>query len=87
MARVASLGCMLCIVLGQGATPGQVHHIRTEQGTSERASHYLTICLCPECHLGNNGVHGDKTLLRIAKVTELDLLALTIAALSRRYIE
>lgn len=79
--RVAQLGCMLCQCLGQGATPAQVHHIREGQGMSQRASDFLTIPLCPACHTGPQGIHGDKTLLRIAKVDELDLLAMTIEAL------
>lgn len=48
----------------------------------QRASDFLTVALCPDCHQGPLGVHGDRALLRIHKVDELDLLARTIAALS-----
>ncbi len=77
-ARVAKLPCMLGYVLGEAHGPVQVHHIREGQGLSQRASDFLTIPLCRECHQGDLGVHGDRTLMRIAKVDELDLLAITI---------
>jgi len=54
-----------------------VHHIREGQGMSQRASNWLTIPLCPQCHTGPMGVHGDKTMLRVKKTTELELLAET----------
>jgi len=81
--RVASLGCVLCALLGQpqnGKT--DVHHIRTGQGMSRRASDFLAIPLCHAgCHQGPHGIHGDRSLLRLAKVEELDLLAITISKL------
>ena len=77
--RLASLPCVLCEALGQPQTdPTQVHHIREGQGTSQRASHWLTIPLCTYCHSGKHGIHGDRALLRIAGVSELDLLAMTV---------
>jgi hypothetical protein len=78
MGRVASLGCALCRLRGLGATPAEVHHVREGQGASQRASAFLTVPLCPACHRGARGIHGDRSLLRQAKVTELDLLADTI---------
>lgn len=78
-ARLENLPCVLCETLGQHQTgPTKVHHIREGQGASQRASHWLCIPLCYECHQGDSGVHGSQSLLRIAKVSELDLLALTI---------
>jgi len=73
MDEVAGLPCCLC-----GDSPVQVHHIRAGQGGAQRASHFLTLPLCPGCHQGPQGVHGDKTMLRIMKKNELDLLAETI---------
>lgn len=67
---VASLPCATC-----GAHGVHVHHIRTGQGKSQRASHYLTLPLCPSCHTGPQGVHGNKTMMRILKTDELGLLA------------
>lgn len=77
MDRVAQLPCGLC-----GAHGVQVHHIREGQGMAQRASNFLVVPLCPDCHTGPLGVHGDKTMLRIHKMTELDLLAQTIEALA-----
>jgi hypothetical protein len=77
MGRVAELPCVLC-----GAHGVQVHHIREGQGMAQRASNWLVVPLCPSCHTGPLGVHGDKTMMRINKMTELDMLAKTIEALS-----
>ena len=78
MGRVARVPCVLCEALGMPGVPAEVHHLREGQGASQRASDYLTAALCPECHRGPLGVHGDRTLLNMAKLGELDLLALTI---------
>ena len=73
MGRVASLPCACC-----GADGVEVHHVREGQGMSQRASNFLTVPLCPDCHRGSNGIHGNKSYLRIRKLEELDLLAMTI---------
>lgn len=76
---IAEMPCVLCDLLGQPqASNTTVHHIREGQGMAQRASHWLAIPLCRDCHQGDLGIHGDRTLLRIANVNELDLLALTI---------
>ena len=81
LAEVKSVPCVLCRLLGQRQeTPTEAHHIREGQGMSQRASDWLTVAVCRSCHRENLGIHGDRTLLRIAKVSELDLLALTIEA-------
>lgn len=77
MDRVAQLPCVLC-----GSHGVQVHHIREGQGMAQRASNFLVVPLCPDCHQGPSGVHGDKSLMRIKKMSELDMLAATIEALS-----
>jgi hypothetical protein len=82
MGRVAKIGCVLSAYLGQGFVPAELHHLREGQGMSERASDFLVIPLCPEYHRGPNGLHGNKSIMRIAKLEELDLLALTIEALN-----
>jgi len=76
LSNVAELPCALC-----AESPCEVHHIREGQGMSQRASHYLTVPLCPGCHRGPQGVHGDKTMLRIHKTSEIQLLADTIEKL------
>lgn len=80
MGRVAALGCMLCRRLGYGPTQAEVHHLRDGAGMQQRASDWLSMPLCPEHHRGARGVHGDRSALRQAGVTELDLLADTVAA-------
>jgi len=74
---VASLPCALC-----GESPVHVHHVREGQGMSQRASNWLTIPLCPSCHQGAAGVHGDRSMLRVMKKSELDLLADTYEKLA-----
>lgn len=75
--RIKRMDCCLC-----GATgPSDAHHIRAGQGMSQRASDMLVIPLCKSCHQGPKGVHGDKTMLRVFKVEELDLLAITLEKL------
>lgn len=80
MDRVAGLGCILCRLLGQEQeSKTDLHHIREGQGMAQRASNWLVVPLCHDgCHQGRLGIHGDRTLLRIAKVDELDLLAATL---------
>ena len=85
MHRVAQLACVLCKRQGIGRYGVQVHHIREGQGAAQRASDFLTVALCPECHTGPNGVHGlgRKGFYARYKLTELDLLADTIEALEK----
>jgi hypothetical protein len=82
-ARIAAMPCILCTVLGMKQTSRtSVHHIREGQGMSQRSSHWLSIPLCiDQCHQGKNGIHGDRSLLHVAKCTELDLLAMTLKAI------
>lgn len=77
MGRVSALPCACC---GQSA-PSAVHHIRSGQGMAQRAAHWLTIPLCQSCHQGPNGIHGDRSLLRVMKMDEIELLANTIRQL------
>jgi hypothetical protein len=82
MSEVARLGCMLCRVIGYGETPAELHHVREGQGMSQRAQNWLVIPLCPEHHRGSRGLHGNREELRMAKVDEIDLLAMTIEAMN-----
>lgn len=85
MNRVAWLGCMLCRVIyandPDSIGSAELHHVREGQGMAQRAQNWLVIPLCPSCHRGPHGIHGDRMLLRNARVDEMDLLALTIEAL------
>jgi hypothetical protein len=84
--RVAALGCVLCRHLGMGATPAQVHHIREGQGMGQRANDFLTAPLCPEHHQGASGIHGMgvRAFERQYRLSELDLLAMTIEQLEKQ---
>lgn len=83
MARAASIGCILCRYLGYGETPAELHHLREGQGGAQRASNFLVVPLCPEHHRGNLGFHGLGTrgFYNRYRLSELDLLAMTIEAL------
>jgi len=83
MGRVAEVGCILCRHLGYGQSPAEVHHIRAGQGAAQRADDMLTVPLCPEHHRGGSGLHGlgTKAFERTYRLSELDLLAMTLEAL------
>ena len=81
--RIAAMSCVVCDALEiPQEQPTTVHHIREGQGIAQRSSHWLAVPLCHFCHQGGPGAHGDRSLLRLAKMTELDLLAETIKRLS-----
>lgn len=86
MAAVARVPCVLCAHLGYGESPALVHHVREGQGMSQRASNFLCASLCPEHHQGATGIHGlgTREFERMYKLTELDLLAMTIEAVWKR---
>jgi hypothetical protein len=71
------MDCVCCRLLGQKQeSRTDCHHIREDR---EERNDWLTIPLCHDsCHQGRFGVHGDKTYLRILKVSEWGLLAVVI---------
>jgi hypothetical protein len=82
--RVAALPCALCLhVHGRPRYGVHCHHIREGQGAAQRADDMLAIPLCPDCHLGPNGLHGlgRKGFYARYKIDELDLLAATLERL------
>lgn len=55
--KVARIGCIVCIRLGYGESPAEIHHPRKGAGMGQRASHYDAIPLCPSHHrTGGYGV-------------------------------
>ncbi len=84
MGKVARVPCVLCSHLGLGESPSVVHHMKYGTGASDRASDVLTIALCPEHHVGKNGVHTlkEKGLRLRYNLSELDLLAMTLEAMA-----
>lgn len=75
--RVAELPCVLC-----GAHGVHIHHAREGQGMAQRAQHWLAIALCPDCHTGPQGIHGNRQRLKARKLDEMDLLSMTIEQLN-----
>lgn len=67
MHRVKSCACVLC----DAPAPSEAHHV--QQGL-----HFITVALCQSCHTGSLGVHGDKTMMRIKKWSDLHMINETI---------
>ena len=78
MGRVKELTCCLC-----GAMPVDAHHIKEGRTFGKRDKlPFMTIPVCPSCHTGPKGIHGDGTMLRIVKKDELELLNETLEILA-----
>ena len=68
--RVKRLPCGVC-----GSQEGsEAHHI-------EQQLHWAVIPLCPSCHRGPLGWHGERRMWAIHKATELGVLNETIRRL------
>jgi len=67
MARVKSVSCVLC----DAGPPSEAHHVK-------QGRHFATVALCQECHRGSLGVHGDKTMLRLTKMDDIDMINETV---------
>ena len=79
MGRIAAMPCITCRLLDMYQSgPTNVHHIREDR---EARNDFLTLPLCRPCHQGKYGVHGNKTYLKILKMSELGLLAKVIEEL------
>lgn len=70
LGRVKALPCSICDAPG----PSHAHHIK-------QGSQFTAVALCPDCHMGYNGIHGTKAFWRIRKMDELDALDVTIRRL------
>ena len=79
MNRVAQLPCLACGVSGV-----QIHHIREGQGGSQRASDFLTVPLCQECHTGEFSIHNATRAFTNIHGSELDMLAQTLDQLEKQ---
>jgi hypothetical protein len=51
---VKLIACVLCDVPG----PVEAHHV-------VQGDHFTAIGVCPICHRGPSGIHGDQTMLRL----------------------
>lgn len=77
--KVRSGGCIIC---GQ---PGEIHHPRFSCGLAQRASDWLSICLCPYHHRTGgygNAIHNGQATFEKNYGKEADLLAKTIKLMS-----
>jgi len=74
MSRIAELNCIACDNHGV-----HVHHIRTERIKDD----FLTIPLCPECHMGDFSIHKTKEQFTAVYGSELQLLAKTLQLLHK----
>lgn len=76
MSKVAEMGCIVCVNLGLGETPAEIHHIGN--GTmAKRAPNLDVIPLCFRHHRGgNNGeaVHAGRKSFEANFGTEQELL-------------
>lgn len=71
LARVKELPCSVC----DSKEGSEAHHV--VQGLQ-----YTCIALCPDCHRGAfNGIHGQKRMWSVMKMTEMDALNVTLMRL------
>lgn len=52
--RVKGAACVLC----DAPAPSEAHHVL-------QGDHFTCIAVCPTCHRGPMGIHGDQTMLRL----------------------
>jgi len=53
---LSQLGCVVCLRLGYGETPAEIHHLRSGAGIAQRSDNSRAI---PLCHLHHrNGGYG-----------------------------
>lgn len=76
MDLVASLGCVACRNLGYGASPAELHHIRSGVGMGQRAKHTEVLPLCPRHHRASypTGFHAAPKSWQIEHGSELELI-------------
>ncbi len=68
VSRVAALPCVVC-----GAEPVEVHEF--EQG------HWFTsVPVCPACHRGPRGWHGDRLAWKLARIDKDEAINRTVGA-------
>ena len=71
LAAVKELPCSVCDHPG----PSEAHHI-------EQRQQYTAVALCESCHRGSlMGLHGQRRMWAIKKMSELDALNVTVRRL------
>lgn len=70
---IAERTCVAC-----GSWPVTIHHLRNINGSNvgigNRADHFLSIGLCPDCHQGPDGIHHNRKVFEMRWGTETQLL-------------
>lgn len=51
---VKSVACVLC----DAPPPSIAHHV-------VQGDHFTTVAVCESCHVGQRGIHGDQSMLRL----------------------
>jgi len=80
MGKVASMGCVVCVNLGHGETPAELHHI-SNGAMGKKSSNYEVIPLCHVHHrTGGYGVavHAGRVQWESNFGTEHELLLQTL---------
>lgn len=81
--RLHELPCCVCTHMGMHPLyPTHAHHL---ESVRDALSDYAAIPLCADHHQGPNGVHGlsRRGFEARYRLTDIDLLALTIRALEK----
>lgn len=77
LARVASIGCIVCRNMGHWDTPAEIHHLMAGTGAGQRSPHCRVLPLCFHHHSaqGVDGIHGGQMTWEKTHGPELELLA------------
>jgi hypothetical protein len=75
--RVKNLECAVCAKYA----PSHAHHLMHDRASGRKPGHYCTIPLCDNCHVGPNGIHGDRSMWKVYKISEMEALDQTLAKL------
>lgn len=76
--RVKEMPCALCGAHG----PSDAHHILEGRTPGRKSPDMLVIPLCKDCHQGShNGIHGQRRMWNVMRLSELDCLADTVRKL------
>jgi hypothetical protein len=69
---VKLLPCSVCDAGGGEGAPSEAHEV-------EQGKWWLSVALCRSCHRGEVlGLHGQRRMWAVKRMTELDALAVTI---------
>lgn len=73
--RVKNQNCIVC----DAAAPSDAHHVLEDRASGRKPGHFLIVPLCKACHQGPSGIHGDRALWKIYKMSEMEALNETLS--------